>query len=360
MRILDRYLIKEFSRSLALTIVCLLGIYLIIEFFEKIDDVIKSGLSSGCMMKYLFFSLPATLFQILPVAFLIAVLLTLGLMSRNRELLAMKAAGVSLYRATSTLLLFAALFSALSFICQETVLVSSNQLAGYYKKLMEGKNPRKSLSEGRIWFWGSRGRLFNIQLVNAELHEVHGIIMFELNPQFRIIRRIDARQGAYRNGIWYLEHGVERIFPPDDFTKMIFTEFEKKDLSIPEQFEDIFALQKLPEEMSYRELAHYIERLREAGYGVDKYLVDLHAKISTSFIPFIIALIGISFAVKIDRSARLFHIGLGLLISFIYWVIFYLSISLGRAGAIPPLLAAWLGNLIFLCFGVYLFMTIPT
>jgi len=359
MRILDRYLINEFSRSLVLTSVCLLGIYTIIEFFEKIDDVIKSGTSLGYMLRYLFYSLPATFFQLLPVAFLIAGLLTLGVMSRNRELLAMKAAGISLYRATAGILLMAALLSAFSFICQETVLIKSNQLASYYKKLMEGKNPGQRLSEGRIWFW-EKTRLFNIQLVNPQLNEVRGIIMFELDPQFRIIRRIDAQRGSCRNGIWYLEHGIERIFSPNDFSKMTFQEFDQKAISLPEQFEDIFALQKLPEEMSYQELSRYIGRLREAGYNVDRYLVDLHTKISTPFITFIIALIGVSFAVKVDRSGRLFNIGLGLLISFIYWVIFYLSISLGRAGALPPILAAWLGNLVFLGLGIYLLMTIPT
>jgi len=360
MRILDRYLITEFFRSLVLTIASLLGIYLIIEFFEKLDDVVKSGFTSGYVLKYLGYSVPGIFFQILPVAFLLAVLLTLGLMSRNRELLAIKAGGISLYRTTSVLLIIAALVCAFSFICQETILTRSNQLAVYYKSVMEGKSPRKDVRQSQTWFWISKDRVFNIRLVNKELQEIHGIILFELDSRFRIIRRVDAQRGDYRNGIWCFYHGVERIFSPDNFLKMTYREFEKEPFPISERFEDVFALQKLPEEMTYQELSHYIERLKEAGYRTDKYLVDLHAKVSMACITFIMALIGISFAVKIDRSARLFNIGLGLLISFIYWVIFYICISLGHTGAIPPILAAWLGNLIFLCFGTYLFITIPT
>jgi lipopolysaccharide export system permease protein len=372
MRILDRYLIKEFSRSIVLTIASLLGIYMIIEFFERLDDVIKSGFSSGSVLKYLGYSIPGILFQILPVAVLLAVLLTLGLMSRNRELLAIKAGGISLYRTTSVLLIIAGLICALSFICQETILIRSNQLAVYYKSVMEGKNPRKKdVRQSQTWFWISQGRVknpshssrervFNIRLVNKELQELHGIILFELNSRFQVIRRVDAQRGDYRNGIWCFYHGVERIFSPDNFSKVAYREFEKEPFPIPERFEDVFALQKLPEEMTYQELSQYIERLKEAGYPANKHLVDLHAKISMCCITFIMALIGISFAVKIDRSARLFNIGLGLLISFMYWVIFYISISLGHAGAIPPILAAWLGNVIFLCLGIYLFMSIPT
>ena len=113
MRILDRYLLKGFFHSLFLSIVCLLGIYMIVEFFEKIDDVVKRGVASIIMLKYLFYSIPKIFFQILPVAFLIAVLLILGLMSRNGELMAIKASGISLYRITSVLLATAFVFSAI-------------------------------------------------------------------------------------------------------------------------------------------------------------------------------------------------------------------------------------------------------
>jgi len=360
MRILDRYLIKEFCRSLVLTIASLLGIYAIIDLFEKLDNVIKSGFTSGYVLKYLLYSLPAILFQILPVAVLLAVLLTLGMMSRNREILAIKAGGISLYRTASVLLVMAVFICVFSFLCQEAILPRSNQLALYYKNVMEGKKPRKDVRQSQTWFWISKQRVFNIRLVNKELQEIHGIILFELDSQFHVIRRVDAQRGDYRHGIWCFYHGVERIFSPDNFSHMSYREFDKEPISIPERFEDVFALQKLPEEMTYLELSQYISRLKEAGYPADKYLVDLHAKISMSFITFIMTLIGISFAVKIDRSARLFNIGLGLLISFIYWVIFYISISLGHAGTIPPVLAAWLGNAIFLCFGIWLFITIPT
>ena len=146
MRILDRYLIREFFHSLFLSVVCLLGIYIIVEFFEKIDDVVKRGIASITMLRYLFYSLPQIFFQILPVAFLIAVLLILGLMSRNGELMAIKASGISLYRATSVLLTIALIFSAFTFVCQELILPSSNQSAVYYKKIIEGKKPGKNLS----------------------------------------------------------------------------------------------------------------------------------------------------------------------------------------------------------------------
>ena len=360
MRILDRYLIREFFHSLFLSVVCLLGIYIIVEFFEKIDDVVKRGIASITMLRYLFYSLPQIFFQILPVAFLIAVLLILGLMSRNGELMAIKASGISLYRATSVLLTIALIFSAFTFVCQELILPSSNQSAIYYKKIIGGKKPGKNLRQNRIWFWGSENRIFNIQLMDAKHQEVRGITFFKLDSQFHMVLRVDAERGVYRHGRWYLYNGIERSFKADNFRKVAFREFEEEVFPIPEQFGDIFALQKQPEEMTYQELSKYVERLLGAGYRADKYLVDLHTKISMPFIIFIMTLIGISFAVKIDKSARLFNVGLGLLISFIYWIISNVGISLGHIGFFPPILAAWLGNVIFLFLGAYLFITIPT
>jgi len=360
MRILDRYLIKGFFHSLFLSVVCLLGIYVIVEFFEKIDDVVKRGIASIIMLKYLFYSLPKIFFQILPVAFLIAVLLILGLMSRNGELMAIKASGISLYRVTSVLLAIALIFSVVTFICQEVILPGSNQAASYYKKIINGKKPGKNLRQNRIWFWGSGNRVFNIQFMDAKRQEARGVTFFKLDSQFHIVHRVDAKRAVYRHDKWYLYNGVERFFSGDNFKKVTFQEFERKHFTIPEGFEDIFAMQKQPEEMTYQELSKYIERLQGAGYRADKYLVDLYTKISMPFIIFIMTLIGVSFAVKIDKSARLFNVGLGLLISFICWIISTVGISLGHIGLFPPIVAAWLGNVIFLLLGAYLFVTIST
>ena len=360
MRILDRYLIKGFFHSLFLSVVCLLGIYMIVEFFEKIDDVVKRGISAITMVKYLFYSVPKIFFQILPVAFLIAVLLILGLMSRNGELMAIKASGISLYRVTSVLLATAFIFCAVTFFCQEVILPGSNQAAIYYKRIIDGKKPGKNLRQNRIWFWGSGNRVFNIQLMDAKRQEVRGVTFYQLDAQFQMVHRVDAKRAVYRNDTWYLYNGVERFFSGDGFKKVTFQEFEQKQFTIPEGFEDIFAMQKQPEEMTYQELLKYIERLQGAGYRVDKYLVDLHTKISMPFIIFIMALIGVSFAVKIDKSGRLFNVGLGLLISFICWIVTTIGISLGHMGLFPPMVAAWIGNVLFLMLGAYLFVTIPT
>lgn len=360
MRILDRYLVREFLHSLSLTICALLGIYLIIEIFEKIDELVKYGLSLPILFKYLFFSLPKIFFQLSPVAFLLAVLLTLSLMARQGELMALKASGVSLYRLALVFLVMAGLFSLFTFVCNERLLPPSNQLALYYKKMIEGKKPEKNLPQSRIWIWNNKRSILNIQLVDVQSQEVQGLTLFAFDAKFRLLQRVDAQRGVFREEKWYLYDGIERTFTPNNPLKITFREFTEEVFPISHRLDDIFARQKRPEEMGYRELFNYIQRLKGVGYPVNKYLVDLHSKISMPLIPLILTLIGLPFAVKIERSARLFHIGSGLLISFIYWLIFHLSLSFGQTGLISPLLAAWLGNSIFFLVGMYLFFNLPT
>jgi len=337
-----------------------MGIYVTIEFFEKIDDVVRHGLNPYLALKYLFYSLPQIFFQILPVAFLIAALLALGLMSRSGELMAIKASGISLYRITSVLLTMAFLFSIFTFACYEIILPRSNQQAAYYKNIIEGKKVSQNLRQNRIWLWSEKNNMLNIQLMDQERQEARGIALFELDRRFQLVRRIDAQRGAYHEGNWYLYNGIERAFQRNNPMKVTFREFECEIFPIQERFEDIFALQKQPDEMNYRELSKYIERLKEVGYNVNTYLVDLHMKISVPFITFIMTLIGLPFAVKVDKSAKLFSVGLGLAISFIYWLIFYIGVSLGRTGLISPLIAVWLGNFIFTGLGGFLYLRMPT
>ncbi len=354
-------MIKEFFYSLILSVASLQGVYLVIDFFEKIDNIIKYSISPLVLLKYIFFSLPQVFFLLLPVAMLIAVLLTLGIMSRNNELLALKAGGISLYRASLPLLIIALVFSGLSFFCNEMLLPKSNQLANYYRKIIEGEKVIQSSGRDQIWFWGGENDIINVQLADLERKEVWGIKLFQLSPHFQLIRRIDAERGFSRDGVWYLYNGVERVFNQDEQLKgNQFRKFQQEAISLPVRFKDIFLLQKQPQEMCYQELSKYIKRLPGMGYMVEKYKVDLYSKISIPFIIFVMTLVGVSFSIKIEKSARLLNIGMGVFISFLYWVVFYLSISMGHAGLSPPILSAWFGNIIFLTLGGYLFYRMPT
>ena len=118
-------------------------------------------------------------------------------------------------------------------------------------------------------------------------------------------------------------------------------------------------MKRSSEEMSYGELWTYIQKIQASGYNATRYLVDLHSKLSTPFLSFIMVLIGIPFALKTSRSGGVaLSIGISVIIGFAYGVIYYIFISFGKSGVFPPLLSCWVPTLLFGLAGIFTLMSI--
>jgi lipopolysaccharide export system permease protein len=128
-------------------------------------------------------------------------------------------------------------------------------------------------------------------------------------------------------------------------------------VDIPETPEDFKVVQKDVETMGYTELKRYIQKLQTEGYDATRYIVDLHGKIAFSLVSLILAVIGISFSLRSERSGGSQN---RVIIGFSYWLVFAFGMSLGRSGTLPPITAAWFGNIIFGCASLWLFLRIKT
>ncbi len=130
--------------------------------------------------------------------------------------------------------------------------------------------------------------------------------------------------------------------------------FKKMDLKIAEKPEDFIMEEKEPDEMGYRQLKRFADKLDQEGYDATRYFVELHIKIAFPFICLIMALVGIPVAIwKRDMGASL-AASIGIALCFLYLLVMGLSRTLGFAGVFPPVLSAWLANAIFLFLGIYL------
>ncbi|MCE2453381.1 MAG: LptF/LptG family permease, partial [Nitrospinae bacterium] len=114
-----------------------------------------------------------------------------------------------------------------------------------------------------------------------------------------------------------------------------------------------------PETMNYQELGRYIENLRKSGANPTRYIVDMWAKISAPFISFVLAIVGVAFSIRSSRSGgAALGVAIAIAIGAIYLVLFHASLSFGHAGRLPPILAAWGPNAIFLAGGAYFLASI--
>jgi len=357
-RVLYRYILREYLKIFALSLSSLILIYLVVLFFQKMDVFIKYHAPFHLIFKYLLFKIPEVIFQwTLPYGVLLATLLTLGIFSRQSEITAMKAGGVSLYRITFPLFLFAFLVCVVSFVGNEYLVPYGNLKTQYILSVKVRKEPDQSFFKNyKIWL-RSDTQILNIQLLDRKNKALKGVTIYQFNDQFGCIRRIDAREAKWNGSSWRLSDGAIRDFDTKGATRM--TPFKEIEFPLKEKWESFQRIERESGQMSYSELRTYIQRIQAAGYDATRYLTDLYAKLSYPFLNVVMVLIGIPFALKTGRSGGVaLGIGLSVMIGFTYGVIFYIFLSFGKSGILPPLLSAWTPTILFGLTGVFTFMNV--
>ncbi|MGQ9508778.1 MAG: LPS export ABC transporter permease LptG [Thermodesulfobacteriota bacterium] len=351
--ILHRYILREFLKIFSLSLSSLILIYMIVLFFQKIDIFIKYQAPLSLIILYLLYKSPEVLFQwTLPYGVLLSTLLTLGMLSRHNEITAMKAGGVSLYRIASPVFLLSLVLSLCSFWGNEFLVPLTNQKTQYLLSVQVRKEePTSFFKNYKIWY-RSDGRIFNIQLLDPKEKTLKGVTLYQLDDQFHCVKRIDAREAKWLDGKWKFFNGAIREFEEGGSIRV--TPFTEKEYLLPEDWNSFQTIERQSKEMSYTDLKNYIQKIQLSGYDPTRYMVDLHAKLSYPLLNVVMVLIGIPFALKTIRSGGIaLNIGISVMIGFLYGIIFYAFISLGKSGVLPPFLSAWFPTFLFSLGGVF-------
>jgi lipopolysaccharide export system permease protein len=357
-RILHRYVILEFLRILCLSLSSLILIYMVVLFFQRMSLFIEKKAPAFLMVQYLLYKLPEATFQwTLPYSVLLSTLLALGLLSSHSEISAMKAGGVSLYRITFPLILFALITSVCSFLGSEYLVPFTNQRAQYLLDVKVRKeNPANAFRNYKIWHQGDH-QIFNIQVVDGQKRILKGFTLYQFGDDFRCIQRIDCSEVNWVGGKAHFHQGTIRDFGEDGSIRM--RPFDDMEYPLKENWESFRKVERESEEMSYRDLAGYVRKIRSAGYDSTRYAVDMHAKLSHPFLSLVMVLIGIPFALKTGRSGGIaLNIGISVVIAFAYGVTFYIFLSFGKSGLLPPIVAAWTATALFCLAGVFTLMSV--
>lgn len=365
MRILDRYIIQEFLKAFLLAMGAFIGLYLVVDLFEKLNQFIKADVEVEVIVRYYLLSLPYIAAQVLPASVLLAGLTSLGNLARHQELLAMRMGRMSQFRIVFPPLALASALSLAAFLAGEALIPQWNEeaLTLYRTKVKkvapyrltkandiwyraEGSAERPSSGGGEIATGVPKGyRFLHLSILDAPSGVIRGFTVFELDPDFTLKRRIEAKQAFWKEGRWHLADGYLFRFEKDGAFQV--ERFQKLPLDFKERPEELSRVVKLPEEMSGSELRDYIQRLRQSGIDVTRYLVDLHAKGATAFATVVMALIGIAFGLRVGKAGLLAWAGASIPVGFGYWMLLSFGFAFGRGGLLPPFLAAWLPNLLF-------------
>jgi len=365
--LLDIYIAKQYLRILTMTTIGMLGLFYISTFIDMSDKLFKGQTSIGMIVEFLFWSTPEFLSYIIALAVLLSALVTVGLLTKNSELIVMRACGISLYRTALPMVAFALAGSVMLFGMEERVLATANQRADRLKHIIRTGQPQTFGVLNRKWIVGNDGQVYHYQYYDPRKRELNSLSVFEFDPQTHALKsRMFVNRATYdpdrepQGEIpkWALDRGWKREFDPktqaNPFTAFdhVGARFEAADYFVTEARE--------PELMNFGQLRRYITELKASGYNVLDHEVGLHRKIAFPFVTLVMTLIAVPFAVTTGRRGAMYGIGVGIVLALVYWTMISIFAAFGQGGLIDPALAAWAPNLIFGAAAVYLLLTVRT
>jgi len=361
MTILFRYMLREQVKVFAMCLSGLMTVYLVVDFFEKVRRFIRYDVQLVTLAEYFLLRTPAIFFQIAPLAMLMATLLTLGVFSRNREITAMRSCGISLMRIAVPFFLFSFAVAGVLFLFSAVIIPYATAQADYVKTVKIEKKPSGPAAKSdRSWIQIGDRTLMNFALVEPDGFTLHRVTLYQLGEDFRLMRMTEAGGAHYTAQGWVLMNGTHRRLLPDGSVQV--EAFEQAPIPLSQTPEDFSTwLSTETEEMTLADLNTYINRLRRDGYNVARFLTDYHGRIAFPFVSIVMAMVGISLSLRqsgVRGRGMAMGIGLALVVGFLYWAAHSVAIALGRSGALTPLMAGWLANLLFFSLGSALFMQV--
>ncbi len=362
-QILDTYILSTFLFYFALLLFSFVMMTHVFTFFELLGEIVHNQIPFMKVLAYLFFLTPKFVYDSAPIGVLVAVLVTFGVMSKNNEVTAFKASGVSLHRLSLPVLIASLLFSAGLFALDfYRILPEANRRQEALRSEIKGNAPQTYLNPDRKWIRGEGPRIYYYKFFDPNQAVMVGVNVYEVdeNP-FRLRRHISAARARWESALktWVFEDGWRRDFQPrsesryETFQAATFPELdEQPGYFLKEVIQD--------KQMNYPQLESYIAELRQSGFDTVHLRVQLQKKLSMPMFAFIMALISVPFAFLTGSKGAMAGVGVSLGIAVAYWAVGQLFEQFGNVNQLPAVLAAWSPNLLFALAAMYLMARMRT
>jgi lipopolysaccharide export system permease protein len=335
------------------------AVFVIIEFFDHMELFTQTLRNFGYGIAYLLLRLPYYFNLILPLSFLISILILIILMIRANEIILIRTSGISTFAMMKPLLVLSLALVLFSFGLSEWVIPASSSASEYiYKIKIKQEQSHVFFKADKLWF--KRGnQICNIGFFDTKRDLMKDVTLIELSDQYAVRRRFDIKAGAWKDGSWVFYDVTERTFSEKGVTgKKLYANLKGLINEPPSVFKIV---QQNPEEMSYRELGRYINRLRSNGHDIRRYLVDLYNKIAFPFINVIMVFAAFSVGFRYSKTKQISKgIFWGIALGMCYWFFHSISLSLGYSEIFPPFFSAWFANLFFFSLGTVGVITLRT
>ena len=366
-RILDEYVVHEFLTTFFLVLAAFVVLTLIFSSFDLVGDILRNRIPLSTVGAYLLNLTPYMLYRITPLAVLIAVLVTFGVLNRNSELIAMKATGISLYRLVVPIVSISAILAVSLFLFDEYYLPQANRKQEALHNIIKGRPPQTVLHPEQKWIFGAPrpgepGRIFYYQFYDPDRNEFANLSIFEFDPStFSVSRRIFAARFFWDTGTgsWHFQNGWERDIAGATVTQ--YREFNQTSFAEIHEDPSYFTKEEIQaQEMNFGQLDHYIGDLRQSGFDTMRLRVELWHKLAYPLVAVIMAVLAIPFALSMGRRGSLTGIAVAIFVALTYFVVAGTFAAMGNVNYLPAALAAWSPDILFGLTGGYLLLRTPT
>jgi lipopolysaccharide export LptBFGC system permease protein LptF len=390
--LLDRYVMRRYLGFLVLILAGFIAIFVLADFMDLFDDIQHNNVKGRVVLHYYAFFLFQVLFTVSPVAVLVTVLVTLGVLARRNEITAMKAGGISIYRAAAPVLALGVLTSGILLAMQEVILPGTNRVAEADKNVIKGRPPQSSGLLDRRWILASDGRFYNYDFLteatilpagsprgkqsptrplpgSSPQFSLYGLSIYDVDPDsWNLVERTYVARAVYDapTRTYELERGWRRALQPAPGSFRTFDSERVRahggadpggEIEPPSYFE---REARPSDTMGFADLRREVESLRARGFDVAQLSVELHRKLAFPNVGIVMTLIGIPFSFVVARRGALYGIGVSIVIGIFYWACLGIFEALGKNALLAPVLAAWAPNLLFTAAGLYLMFTLDT
>ncbi|MDD5729443.1 MAG: LptF/LptG family permease [Victivallales bacterium] len=354
MKIIKQYILGEFLKPVIWFFILFIALSWTIDLFDHLDEIAKAKVPLFVLCDYYFSLTPFIFVNISPIIIILATIFTLSNLNRHNEIMAIKAIGINLWSIIWMFLIFGLFISAVNFAVNEVIkpgsyLHSLSLKEEYFKSSV---NKEKDEIMNNLTLYGTHNRIFVITSYDTKRQRMNNVIISENDDRNQITRQIVAKKAQWLEGYWVFYDCIITSYNEDGSVKSP-EHFDEKVILIDETPTDIGRANIQPDLMSYWQLKKYIRRLTNSGLSAKKELVILYNKIAFPLANFIIVFFAVPFTLTRARNESIFMgITISIAISFSYWGVNAVSLSLGKIEVLSPLLSAWLTNIIFLFIGI--------
>jgi lipopolysaccharide export system permease protein len=355
---LPTYLIRSFIGTLLGIFVAIIAVFVTVDYVSNLPRFENASLLEIAVFYWYYLPWVVQIFS--PIVILLACMLAIGSMAKWNELTAMKTSGMNVRQLATPLLFLGLCLAALGFFVGENVLPRANvlrrELADNFGKqsVLKKKGALKVNQEYRrdFYYFGNEQTIYFFKDFRTNPGSAEKVWRETLRND-GLVQKLTANRAEYKNNSWYFLQGSVRHFDKNSAEETPFDTL--RDSLLQTNPADMVVQIRSPEEMSYWELNNFVEKTRKRGEDVSKYKAQLYFKLALPVMNFIVILLGVSISARAGRRGGAVLFGIGLLLTFTYYIISQFGLAFAQNGQIPPIVGAWFGNSLFLMIALFLY-----